>query len=123
MELTPPDLWILRNVLIQAVKDAHDVLSEAARRERRGRRADEISVRLEAPSREMTPERSAAPAQPADKLAYTLKEASHALGLSRSTLYKLIGEGRIPTIRAGRRRLIEKNALDAFLHAVRTPER
>jgi len=36
-----------------------------------------------------------------DKLLYTPVEAAHALGLSRSTIYVLVANGRVPSVRTG----------------------
>ena len=120
MELTPQDLWNLRNIVIRAVNEAHEVLAAAARRARQ-------EAKLH-PARTTTPPPSAPPLlapspsiQLSEKFAFSLKEAGQVLGLSRSTLYKLIGEGRIPTIRVGGRRLIEKTALEWFLADLRPP--
>lgn len=120
MDLTPQDLWTLRNIVIRAVNEAHEVLAEAARRNRReasspGRGAFSDKVKPQAPRAPIAGS-SASP----EKLTYTLKEACQALGLSKSTLYKLIGDERIRTLRVGGRRLIEREALVAFLRAARS---
>ncbi len=41
-----------------------------------------------------------------NKLILTIEEAGKALGISRSTAYKLCKKGQIPTIRLGERRLV-----------------
>lgn len=51
----------------------------------------------------------------AHKLAYRIDEAVAASGLSRSTLYALIGNGTLPSVRVAGRRLILKDDLVAFL--------
>jgi excisionase family DNA binding protein len=121
MELTPGDLWTLRNIALRTVKDVHEVFAAAARRQRQEAKAD----RRDRCSRRSLAEEIAPPPlpprpAPADKLTYTLKEACVALGLGKSTLYKLIGDGRLPTIRVGGRRLIETRALEGFLAAARS---
>ena len=54
-----------------------------------------------------------------DKIALRILEASHVSGLSRSTLYSLIKEGKLPSIKAGRRRLILRADLDAYFAQLR----
>lgn len=49
------------------------------------------------------------------KLAYTIKEAAAALGLSRSKLYVLMGSGKLPSIQIGKRRLIPADALQKLI--------
>ena len=49
------------------------------------------------------------------KIAYTIKEAAAAIGLSRSTIYKLMASGELQTIRIGQRRLIRAEALSRLL--------
>lgn len=52
---------------------------------------------------------------PPRRIAYTIKEATAAIGLSRSTIYKLIASGELQTIRIGQRRLIRAEALNRLL--------
>lgn len=49
------------------------------------------------------------------KLLYTPEEAALALGISRSSLYLLIGDGRLPSVRLGTRRRITAAALEQFV--------
>ena len=49
------------------------------------------------------------------KLAYTIKEAAAAVGLSRSKLYVLMGSGELPSIQIGKRRLIPADALQKLI--------
>jgi excisionase family DNA binding protein len=51
------------------------------------------------------------------KAAYTVKEASKLLSLSRAFMYRLIDTGEIETIKIGRSRRITSKQLDAFLVA------
>lgn len=44
-----------------------------------------------------------------------LNEGASALRVSRSTVKRLIGEGRLPVVRIGRRVLLRRDALEAFL--------
>ena len=103
MELTPQELWMLRNIVIRAVNEAHDVLATAARRAKHEKR-DELRQTIREPHPK--PESRAPDAKgriEVQKLAYTIQEASAALGISRSTFYLLLTERNIPTIRFGRR--------------------
>jgi len=51
----------------------------------------------------------------ADKLAYSIKEASAALGMGKTKLYELIRDGHLKTIRIGQRRLLRADMLKAWL--------
>jgi excisionase family DNA binding protein len=50
-----------------------------------------------------------------DVKAYHVDAAAKAYGLSRTTLYKLLAEGRLKSVLIGRRRLILRDSLDALL--------
>jgi excisionase family DNA binding protein len=50
-----------------------------------------------------------------DVRAYRVDDAAKAYGLSRTTLYKLLAEGRLKSVLVGRRRLILRDSLDALL--------
>ena len=54
-----------------------------------------------------------------DKIAFRILEASHVSGLSRSTLYSLINEGKLRSVKAGRRRLILRTDLEAYFAQLR----
>lgn len=45
------------------------------------------------------------------KLAFTIAEACHAVGISRSKLYELIGEGRVEARKIGSRTIIPAESL------------
>lgn len=49
------------------------------------------------------------------KLSYGIGEAGFALGVSRPTLYRLIGRGELVTFKIGSRTLIMRAELDALL--------
>ncbi len=51
------------------------------------------------------------------KLAFTIAEACHAVGIGRTKLYALIGEGRIETRKIGARTVIPADSLHALLRA------
>lgn len=48
-------------------------------------------------------------------LAYRIKEAAAALGVGRTTIYRLIQNGQLNVVRVGNRSLIPVEALEAFL--------
>jgi excisionase family DNA binding protein len=50
-----------------------------------------------------------------DKLALSIKEAVAVSGLSRSTIYNLLGSGDLPSVKIGTRRLIRRCELEALL--------
>ena len=52
--------------------------------------------------------------KPDDKRAYRINEAVAAYRLSRSTLYKLIAEGNLRTVKIAGRRLIPRDAIEAL---------
>ncbi len=49
------------------------------------------------------------------KLAFTINEACHAVGISRSKLYELIGEGRVEIRKIGSRTVIPAESLRALI--------
>jgi excisionase family DNA binding protein len=49
------------------------------------------------------------------RLALSIEEASNLLGISRSLGYELAAQGRIPTIRLGRRIVVARAALERLL--------
>lgn len=53
---------------------------------------------------------------PFQRLAYSVREAEAVSGLSRSTLYVLMGKKKLVSIRVGGRRLITHEALVALLN-------
>lgn len=59
---------------------------------------------------------------PPNKLAYTIREAVAATGLSRATLYRLANAGEIALAKIGGRTLIRRAHIEAMLEkAERTP--
>lgn len=50
-----------------------------------------------------------------NKLSYTINEATEAVGLGRTTIYKLIAQGRLTAIKIGRRTLISAASLDELI--------
>jgi excisionase family DNA binding protein len=51
-----------------------------------------------------------------ERLAYSPDEAAELLGISRELVHDLLRTGQLGSVKAGRRRLIAKHHLDAFLH-------
>lgn len=49
------------------------------------------------------------------KLSYTVEEAVAATGFARSRIYQAIGDGTLRTIKAGRRRMVSRKALEDFI--------
>ncbi len=54
-----------------------------------------------------------------DRILLRPEEAAQRLGLSRSVVYELMSDGRLPSIRIGRSRRILAGALAAFVDAER----
>ena len=52
----------------------------------------------------------------------TIDELSAYLRISKTTLYKLVREGRIPSQKIGRRRRFRKRAIDRWLEGTRENE-
>ncbi len=50
-----------------------------------------------------------------DREAVSIVEAGRITGLSRSTIYELMNEGRLKTIKIGRRRLIIRRSISKLL--------
>lgn len=55
------------------------------------------------------------PSPPLARRAYGVREFCSAFGLSRSTVYNLMAEGRLKTVRVAGRRLIPADAAEALL--------
>jgi excisionase family DNA binding protein len=53
--------------------------------------------------------------KPEEKRALRINEASALYGISRSTIYKIMGEGTLRTVKIGGRRLIPRDAIEALL--------
>lgn len=49
-----------------------------------------------------------------DRLLCSIPDAAKALGVGRSKLYELIGEGRLETVTIGRRRLVRTDSIRAL---------
>jgi excisionase family DNA binding protein len=54
--------------------------------------------------------------QKLDRRALSIKEAAQTCGLSRATLYRLIEQNKLATLKIGSRRLVTVAAIDALLN-------
>lgn len=54
-----------------------------------------------------------------ERLLYPLTEAAVQLGIGRTLLYEEIAEGRIETVTIGRKRLVPRQALVAYVERLR----
>ena len=50
-----------------------------------------------------------------ERRALSIEEAAKTCGLSRATLYRLLNDGKLTTIKVGARRLVPVGAIDALL--------
>ena len=50
-----------------------------------------------------------------DRLLYDVQSAAEVLSIGRTKLYELIASGAIDTVTVGRRRLVPRASLDAFV--------
>jgi excisionase family DNA binding protein len=57
--------------------------------------------------------------QSQERRALSVLEAAWTCGISRATVYRLIAEGRLATLKIGARRLIPVGAIDALLDATK----
>ena len=53
---------------------------------------------------------------PSDKLAFSIPETQEIIGIGRSLLYREIAAGRLETRKIGRRTVITRQAIEAFLN-------
>jgi excisionase family DNA binding protein len=59
-------------------------------------------------------------ALPSEKLAYGIKEAASALGVSKTTIWRAIKEGKLSAVKVGNRTLLKTEALQAWISAPAT---
>lgn len=52
------------------------------------------------------------------RLAFPVGEAAQIIGIGRTTLYAEIASGRVQTVTIGKRRLVTRQALEAYLAAL-----
>jgi excisionase family DNA binding protein len=55
--------------------------------------------------------------QKQERRVLSIKEAAQACGISRASVYRLIAEGKLTTLKIGARRLVPMHAIDALLDA------
>jgi excisionase family DNA binding protein len=55
------------------------------------------------------------PQQNLERRALSIPEAERTCGLSRATIYRLVADGKLSTLKIGSRRLVPVGALDALL--------
>lgn len=53
-------------------------------------------------------------------MAYSVNQVCISLGLSRTAVYDLIGSGKLPTLKIGKRRLIRPEALERYIASLET---
>ncbi len=51
-----------------------------------------------------------------ERRALSIKEAAQTCGLSRATVYRLIADGKLTTLKIGARRLVPVGAIDTLLN-------
>ena|ERR1700687_1625852 len=56
---------------------------------------------------------------PPERMLYPLKEVQHRLSISRTTVYQLVGDGQLPSVKIGRRRFVTAAALDFYIEGLR----
>ena len=66
--------------------------------------------------RDLTPV-AASPRETFERLATSIKDAARLLGIGRSTIYRLIGEGHLHTVKIGNRTLIKTASIRALAQA------
>ena len=52
------------------------------------------------------------------KLLYSVEEAAHVMGLSRTRIFDLIGAGEIDSVKIGRSRRVPRAALEAYISSL-----
>jgi excisionase family DNA binding protein len=56
---------------------------------------------------------------PPQRRLYPLKEVQQRLSIGRSTMYQLLGNGQLPSVKIGRRRFVTAAALDAYIEGLK----
>jgi excisionase family DNA binding protein len=52
---------------------------------------------------------------PVEKRAFSIKETARACGISRATVYRLVADGKLKTLKIGARRVVPVSAIEALL--------
>ncbi len=55
---------------------------------------------------------------PPDRILYPLKEVQQRLSIGRSTVYQLMGNGQLPSVKIGRRRFVTAAALETYIEGL-----
>jgi excisionase family DNA binding protein len=55
---------------------------------------------------------------PPERMLYPLKEIQQMLCISRTTVYQLLGDGQLPSVKIGCRRFVTAAALDAYVEGL-----
>ena len=66
----------------------------------------------------LTPVLNVKPPEKEPALLLKVEDAARLLGVGRTTLFELIGQGRIQTVRVGRRRLVVRAGLKRFVEEI-----
>jgi excisionase family DNA binding protein len=74
-----------------------------------------MSARDTSPSRNVFTHNSSEAGEAAKPITVTVQSARRLLGLGNTSIWKLIGEGRLETIRVGRRRLILYRSIEDLI--------
>jgi excisionase family DNA binding protein len=98
---------------LRAAIDVFEEIASAPYREERPAKVAPPPPRAPLPPREL----------PAEKLAYTIKEAALALGLGKTTLYAAMKAGAFKVVKLGNRTLIPSDGLRAWFESLPTRER
>lgn len=107
---------------MRAVTDRNDW-----RYERRGHQDDDFWTdgepdwsddETQSPRIVLTPTLSVKPPEREPALLLKVEDAARLLGVGRTTLFELIGQGRIQTVRVGRRRLVVRAGLERFVEEI-----
>lgn len=87
----------------QRAATVHVVTSDPRRGGRNGKPSVDLTVRAD------------------NRVLLTVEEAAERLGIGRSFMYELIGDGRVRSLRVGRLRRIPVDALDEFVARAQEP--
>lgn len=78
-------------------------------------RAREAASLIAEPPVEKRPSPASRPQERIQPLTLSIKDAAKALGLGRSTIYRLIGERQLETVKIGNRTLIKTASIDRLV--------
>lgn len=56
---------------------------------------------------------------PPDRMLYPIKEIQSKLGISRTMVYQILGDGRLHSVRIGSRRFVTAEALSAYVRGLK----